>query len=167
MHVVAVLRIIKQKGLPKKCRVLAMAVVRQSKVLKNLKEAAESRGTVLTFVDVQACKVVIEQTIKMLQEAQRAQDKAIAEMYQQLRNLLSGDTQSQWDCICREMHERDSWAAVNGQVTKGRCLQMWMSFLDCLKCWHSQKAAVLHSASGAQAPKGHCATAYLTNGSVE
>jgi hypothetical protein len=31
------------------------------------------------------------------------------------------------------MHERDSWAAVNGQVTEGRRPRMWMSFLDCLK----------------------------------
>jgi hypothetical protein len=31
------------------------------------------------------------------------------------------------------MHKRDSWAAVNGQVTKGRLPQMWTSFLDCLK----------------------------------
>jgi hypothetical protein len=31
------------------------------------------------------------------------------------------------------MHEHDSWAAVNGQVTKGRRLRMWMSFLDCLE----------------------------------
>jgi hypothetical protein len=45
-HVVAVLCIIKQKGLPKKCRVLAKAVVRQSKALKILQEAAESRDTI-------------------------------------------------------------------------------------------------------------------------
>jgi hypothetical protein len=31
------------------------------------------------------------------------------------------------------MHKRDSLAAVNGQVTKGRCPQTWMSFLDCLE----------------------------------
>ncbi len=41
-HIVTVLCIIKQKGLPKKCRVLAKAVVRWSKVLKNLQEAVES-----------------------------------------------------------------------------------------------------------------------------
>jgi hypothetical protein len=40
-------------------------------------------------------------------------DKAITKLYKQLRNLLSGDTKSQWDCDCREMHERDLWAAVN------------------------------------------------------
>ncbi len=75
----------------------------------------------------------IEQTVQMLQESQKAHDKAIAETYEQLRNLLSGNAQSQWDCICRERHEHDSWAAVNGQVTKGRRPRMWMSFLDCLE----------------------------------
>ncbi len=69
----------------------------------------------------------------MLQEAQKAHDKAIAKLYEQLRNLLSGNAQSQWDCVCRKMHEPNSWAAVNGQVTKGRRPQMWMSFLDCLE----------------------------------
>jgi hypothetical protein len=69
----------------------------------------------------------------MLQEAQKAHDKAVAESYEQLSNLLSGDAQSQQDCICRKMHERDSWAAVNGQVTKGRHPQTWMSFLDCVE----------------------------------
>jgi hypothetical protein len=119
-HIVAVLRIIKQKGLPKKCRVLAKAVVRWSEALKNLQEAAESRDTISTSVDVQACKVEIEQTTQMLQESQKARDKAIAETYKQLRNLLSSNAQSQLDRICCEMHERDLWAAVNGQVTQGR-----------------------------------------------
>ncbi len=82
---------------------------------------------------VTAHKVEIEQTSQMLQEAQRAHDKAIAKLYEQLRNLLSGDAQSQWDCVCREMHKCDSWAAVNGQVTKGRHPRTWMSFLDCLE----------------------------------
>ncbi len=50
-----------------------------------------------------------------------------------------------------------------------------MSFLDCLKLCKltvfsadaAKKAAVLHAASGAQAPEGHCVTAYLAYGSVE
>ncbi len=65
-HVVAVLRMIEQKGLPKKCRVLTKAVVRWSKALKNLQEAAESRDTVSTSVDITAYKVEIEQTSQML-----------------------------------------------------------------------------------------------------
>ncbi len=42
-----------------------------------------------------ARKVEIEQTQQMLQEAQKAHDKALAKTYKQLRNLLSSDAQSQ------------------------------------------------------------------------
>jgi hypothetical protein len=42
VHIIVVLQVIKQKGLPKKCQVLAKAVLRWSKVLKNLQEAMES-----------------------------------------------------------------------------------------------------------------------------
>ncbi len=96
-HIDAVLRIVEQKGLPKKCRVYAKAVAKRQAALKNLQEASESQDTVLTSVDVMARKVEIEQTTQMLQESQRAHDKAIAKSYEQLRNLLSGDAQSQWD----------------------------------------------------------------------
>ncbi len=132
-HIVAVLRVIEQKGLPKKCRVLAKAVARWSEALKNLQEDVESWDTVLTSVGGTARKMEIEQTTQMLQEAQKAHGKAIAESYEQLRNLLSSDAQSQWDCICHEMHNHDLWAAVNGQVTEGGHPRMWMSFLDCLE----------------------------------
>ncbi len=87
----------------------------------------------MTSVDLTARKVEIEQTHQMLREAQKAQDKAIAESYKQLRNLLSGNAQSQWDHVCRKVLEHDLWAAVNGQVTKGSLPRTWMSFLDCLK----------------------------------
>jgi hypothetical protein len=129
-HIVAVLRIIEQKGLHKKCRVYAKAVVKRQVALKNLQEALEPQ---VTSVDIAARKLEIEQTSQMLQEAQQAHNKAIAKLYEQLRNLLSGDAQSQWDCVCRKMHESDSWAAVKGKITKGRHPRMWMSFLDCLE----------------------------------
>ncbi len=68
-HIVAVLHIIKQKGLDAKCRKLGKAVVRQFKILKNLLEAAGLRDTILTDVDLQTRKVEIEQTQQMLQES--------------------------------------------------------------------------------------------------
>jgi hypothetical protein len=42
-HIVAVLQVIEQKGLPKKCQVLAKAVARRSEALKSLQEAAVLR----------------------------------------------------------------------------------------------------------------------------
>ncbi len=56
-------------------------------------------------VDVTARKVEIEQTQQMLQDTQKAHNKAMTESYKQLRNLLSGSTQSQWDPHCHEMHD--------------------------------------------------------------
>ena len=106
-HIVAVLQVIEQKGLPKKCRVPAKAVARWSEVLKNLQEATESQDTVSTSVNVTARKVEIEQTQQMLQEAQKAHNKAINKLYKQLRNLLSGNAQSQWDHVCHKMHKHD------------------------------------------------------------
>jgi hypothetical protein len=85
VHIVAVLHIIDQKGLPKKCRMLAKAVVRRSEALKNLQEAAGSQETVSTNVDVTACTVEIEQTQQMLQESQKQHNEAIAKTYEQLR----------------------------------------------------------------------------------
>ncbi len=41
-HIIAVLQIINQKGLPKKCRMLAKAVIRRSEALKNLLKAVGS-----------------------------------------------------------------------------------------------------------------------------
>jgi hypothetical protein len=55
-HIVAILQIIDQKGLPKNCRMLAKAVVKWSEALKNLLEAAGSQDTVLANVDVQATR---------------------------------------------------------------------------------------------------------------
>jgi hypothetical protein len=81
-HIVVVLRIIKQKGLQKKCCVYAKAVAKWQAALKNLQEALEPQDTILTSVDVAACKVEIEQTTQMLHEFQRTHDKAIAKSYE-------------------------------------------------------------------------------------
>jgi hypothetical protein len=91
--------------------------------------------------------VEIEQTHQMLQEYQKANDKTIAKVYKQLRNLLSGNPRSQWDCVCHKMHERDLWAGVNSQVTKGRHPQMWMSSETVLS-YISSQSLVLRQPKG-------------------
>ncbi len=133
IHIVAVLHIIKQRGLDSRCRKLEKAVLRQSEMLKNLLEASGSQDTVSTTVDVTARKVEIEPTQQLLQDFQKAHEKVITNVYKQLQNLLSCNPQAQWDRVCREMHKHDLWARLNGQVTKGRRPRTWMSFQDCLE----------------------------------
>jgi hypothetical protein len=90
-HIVAVLRIINRKGLDVQCRKLGKAVVKLMGTFKILLKAAGSKDTVLLDDDVEACKLEIEETQKMLQEIQKQHDEANAKMYEQLRNLLFGD----------------------------------------------------------------------------
>jgi hypothetical protein len=132
-HIVADLRIINQKGRDIQCRKLGNAVVSQTRMFKILPKAAGSKDTVSLDNNVEVHKLEIKETKKMLQEAQKQHNEAIAKTYKQLRNLLSGDPQSQWDCVCCKMHECDLWAGVNGQVTVGRHPSTWAAFQDCLE----------------------------------
>ncbi len=75
----------------------------------------------------------VSQTPEMIKEAWKAHDKAVAKAYELLRNLLSSDLQSQWDWVCCKMHERDSWAQMNGKMTKRRHPHSWAAFRDCLE----------------------------------
>jgi hypothetical protein len=108
------------------CRKLAKAVDKLAGMLKNLQKAAGSKTIILSKDDVEAHQLEIEQTQQMLQESQKAHNKAIAKTYKLLRILLSGDVQTQWDCVCRKMHKRDLRAGVNGKFTKGRGPRTWL-----------------------------------------
>jgi hypothetical protein len=55
--------------------------------------------------ELESCKLEIGHTQEMLQDAQKAHNKAIAKMYELLRNLLSGDVQSHGIEFSRKMFE--------------------------------------------------------------
>jgi hypothetical protein len=68
-HIVAILRIIKRKGLNVHCRKLGKAVVKLTGMFKILLKAAGSKDTVLLDDDMEARKLEIKEMQKMLQEA--------------------------------------------------------------------------------------------------
>ena len=103
------------------CRKKAKKLERVSTVLKDLRQREGSE-------EPNALKAEREQSLEIFEKAKKEHDVAVASTYELLRNLLSGDAQTQWDRIDREMHERDSWAGVKSQVTEGRHPQMQMSF---------------------------------------
>ena len=39
----------------------------------------------------------------------------------------------QLDWVYHEMHERDLWAGVNGQITTGKWPHLWIAFRYCLE----------------------------------
>jgi hypothetical protein len=66
-HIIAVLHIIKQKGLGVQCRKLQKAVVKLTGTFKDLLKAAGSKATISLDDDVEAHKLEIDETQKMLQ----------------------------------------------------------------------------------------------------
>jgi hypothetical protein len=134
-HVVAVLRLINKKGLDVQCRKLAKAVDKLAGMLDNLQNLQKTVGTndAIPKNQMESRKLEIEQTQEMLQKAQKVHNEAIAKTYEHMRNLLSSDVQSQCNCVCCKMHERDLWAGLNGQVTKGKRPHTWTAFQDCLE----------------------------------
>jgi hypothetical protein len=65
----------------------------------------------------------------------KAHNKAVAKTYKLVRNLLSGDLQTQYYQICHKMDKRDLRAGVNGQMTTGQCPCLWIAFQDCLELY--------------------------------
>ncbi len=69
---------------------------KQAETLADLHKTIGSKG--LNFKEDQgACKIEIKNTTEMLEEARKEHDDTTATTYELLRNLLSGDLQTQWD----------------------------------------------------------------------
>jgi hypothetical protein len=99
-HAVAVLHLINQKGLNVQCRKLAKTVDKLAGILENLQKSNGPKGA-SSKEDQEAHKLELSQTQEMIKEARTAHNKAVAKTYKLLRNLLSGDPQSQRGWVCR------------------------------------------------------------------
>ena len=65
--------------------------------------------------------------------ASKQYNEAVGATYELLRNLLAGKQQTQWECIVREMHERESWAGADGEKHNGKRPKGFKAFSDCLE----------------------------------
>ncbi len=74
-----------QKRLYMKCRKLVKAAGKLARMLENLQKTVGTKGEIPKD-KMESCKLEIGQTQEMLQEAPKAHDKAIAKLYELLRN---------------------------------------------------------------------------------
>ena len=108
------------------CRKKAKELERVSAVLEDLRQRKGSE-------EPNVLKAEREQSLAIFDKAKKEYKAAVALTYELLRNHLSGEMQTQWDRIDREMHKRDSWALVNGVVTEGQRPRSWTAFKDCVE----------------------------------
>jgi hypothetical protein len=129
VHVIAVLRIIKKKGLAAEIKAAWLAIrdVRketapyfvfppdESKEAKKLR-----RNSLNKFKEILKAKKVTA-----IKETQKA--------YEMFRLFVVCDQQTQWDKIFQEMHTKDPWIGVNRISHKRICVRSWPAFLDCIE----------------------------------
>jgi hypothetical protein len=85
-----------QKGLEVQHRKLSKTVDKLAGTLENLLKPNGPKD-VSSKKNKKACKSELGQTQEMLKEAWKAHTEAVAKTHKLLRNLQSGDPQSQWD----------------------------------------------------------------------
>jgi hypothetical protein len=129
VHVIAVLRIIKKKGLAAKIKADWLAIHDIRKEMApyfefppdGSKEAKKLRRNSLNeFKEILKAKIVTA-----IAETQNA--------YEMFRLFVLSDQQTQWDKIVQEMHTKDPWIGVNGISHKGIRVRSWPVFLDCIE----------------------------------
>ncbi len=115
-HLIAVLRLINQKGLDAlivphnkemKSASAALGALKQKSI--GPADSSSSKDLEARKSEKEALRLEKALTQEMLVTATKACNKAVASTYEMLRNLLVSKPQTQWDRIFREMHERDSW----------------------------------------------------------
>jgi hypothetical protein len=133
-HIIAVLRLVDQKGLHVLCKKHAKEMKNANLALRAIKrKSVGPKESGAKEKDQEDLETEEKLTQELLSTAHQQYNKAIGATYKLLRNLLAGEPQTQWDCIVREMHERDSWAGADGEKHDGKRPKGFNAFLDCLE----------------------------------
>jgi hypothetical protein len=139
-HIVAVLRLINQKGLDTTCKRLIKEMKNAKVALVALKrktigpwDTSSDRDPEATKAAKETLKTKKTQTQEILESANKGYLQAVEATYELLQSLLAGEPQTQWDRIVKEMHKRDSWTGPDGEKQNGKRPKSYKAFLDFLE----------------------------------
>jgi hypothetical protein len=129
VHVIAILRLVKQKGTAAKVKEAFAAFVAFRKEMSPLLEFPDD--------ETATKKKARKKKLSNLKEALKAKKDIAVEKAQKAYGLfhcfIVGKAQTNWDRMVNEMHTKNLWIGVNGHSNKGFCVRSWISFMDCIK----------------------------------
>jgi hypothetical protein len=129
VHVIAILRLVKQKGTAAKVKEAFAALVAVRKESSPLFKLPDDKTT--------SKREAQKKKLNKLKEALKAKkDTAVTEAqkaYKLFRCFVVSEVQIQLDRIVNEMHTKNLWIGVNGKANKGICMHSWISFMDCIE----------------------------------
>ncbi len=126
-HVIAVLRLVKQKGTAAEVQEAYAALITIRKEMSPFFNFPE--GETVTAKEARKKK------LNKLNESLKAKKTFAVEVaqkaYKLFRCFVVHEGRTQWDRIVNKMHTKNPWIGVNGKSNKGIRVKSWISFMDC------------------------------------
>jgi hypothetical protein len=129
VHVIAVLRLVEQKGTAAEVQEAFAALVAVRKEISPFFNFPED--------DTVATKEARKKKLNKLNESLKAKKTIAVELaqkaYEMFHCFVVVEAQTQWDKIVNKMHTKNPWIGMNGKSNKGICTKPWISFKDCIE----------------------------------
>ncbi len=128
VQVIAVLRLVEQKGTAAKVKETFAALVKVRKEMSPFFNFPEDKTA--------AKKEARKKKLSNLNKSLKAKKSFVVNQAQMAYELFCcfvvGKARMLWDRIVKEMHT-NPWIGVNGKSNKGICVKSWISFMDCIE----------------------------------
>jgi hypothetical protein len=129
VHVIAILRLVKQKGTAAEVKEAFAAFIAVRKEMSPLLEFPDDKTVTK--------KEVKKKKLSNLKEALKAKKdvavKKAQKAYKLFRCFVVSEAQTNWDRIVNEIHMKNPWVRVNGKSNKGLNVHCRISFMDCIE----------------------------------
>jgi hypothetical protein len=129
IHVIAILRLVKQKGTAAGVKESFAAFITVRKEMSPLLEFPDDKTV--------SKKEARNKKLNNLKKALKAKKDVAVEKAQKAYELFScfvvGKAQTNWDRILNEMQTKNPWVSMNGYSNKGLHVGSWISFMDCIE----------------------------------
>jgi hypothetical protein len=129
VHVIAVLRLVEQKGTAAEVKEAFAALVKVRNEMSPFFNFPEDK----TVAKKEARKKKLSNLNKSLTAKKSFAVNQAQKAYKLICCFVVGKAQTQWDRIVNKMHTKNPWIGVNGKSNKGICMKSWISFMDCIK----------------------------------
>jgi hypothetical protein len=129
VHVIAVLRLVNQKGTAAKVKEAFAALVKVRKEMSPFFNFPEDE----TAAKKEARKKKLSNLNKSLKAKKSFAVDQAQKAYELFHCFVVGKARTQWDRIVNKMHTKNPWIGVNGKSNMRICVKFWISFMDCIE----------------------------------
>ncbi len=129
VHVIAVLRLIEQKGTAAEVKEAFAALVKVRKEMSPFFNFPEDE----TPAEKEARKKKLANLNKSLKAKKSFVVDQAQKTYELFHCFVVGKARTQWDRIVNEMHTKNPWIGVDGKSNKRIRVKSWISFMDCIE----------------------------------